>query len=526
MKRHPQHIQKLIKKMKSNDTKQKQQKISGKLKHTISIHLYENEKMIIDLLGTSQDVVMTKFTIKLHNDDKLNALIVAIDGTVDETVKREHILKQLQNHPLESLPDENLDQIQDRLSTKHIVTETDLEKAVDLVLKSHIFMMVDGYNKGLLIIADGFEIRAVAEPETERSVRGARDGFIEAIGVNLSLIRRRIRHPSLRFETVNIGEYTQTDVVIAYIKDIADPNLVERIKKRIQAIKVDDINNSGDIEQYIEDHPYSLFPTIGNTERPDRASAMLMEGRVVILVNGDPVTLIAPMLFVEAFMNIEDYNSRPYYSTFIRLMRFTAFLVSIVLPALYISALNFNKALIPTDLMVPLIQARETVPFPLALEVIICILMFEVVREAGVRLPQQIGTAISIVGPLILGDVAVTAGLIGAPTIIIVSLSYIASFMIAPIADVTALVRIYFFAVASIFGSYGLTMALLGLLTHMVSLTSIGIPYMLPFSPIQFKDFKDTLVRLPTRLIKYRPRSIPKRRYKRIKSVPHTGGKK
>lgn len=230
-----------------------------------------------------------------------------------------------------------------------------------------------------------------------------------------------------------------------------------------------------------------------------------MEGRIAVFIDGNPVSLIVPYLFIENFMNVEDYNSRPYYSSFIRLMRFFAFFISITLPALYISTLNFNKALIPSDIIVPLIQARETVPFPLALEVIMIILMFEVVREAGVRLPQQIGTAVSIVGPLILGDVAVSAGLIGAPTIVIVSLSYIAAFVITPIADVTALLRIGLFIASSIFGSYGLCIALLALLTHMVSLTSLGVPYMAPFSPTHFRDWKDSFVRFPTRLLKRRP---------------------
>lgn len=521
----PNNIEKLIKKLKTKNTKQEQRSNENK-KHPFSEDLRKNEKTITEWLGSSQDVMMTKFTIKLKNEEKLDAMLLAIEGTVDEAVKREDILKQLQNHYLESLPNENLDQVQDRLSAKHIKTETDILKAVNDVLKSHILLMVDGYSKGLLITADGFEIRSVTEPETERTVRGPREGFIEALGVNLSLIRRRIRHPSLRFETINVGVYTETEVTIGFVKDIADPHIVDLVKKRIQAIKVDSINNSGDIEQLIEDHPYSIFPTIGNTERPDKAAAMLMEGRVIIFVNGDPVALITPFLFVESFMNIADYNSRPFYSTLVRLLRFASFLISIILPALYISALNFNKALIPSDLIVPLIQARETVPFPLAMEIIVSILMFEVVREAGVRLPQQIGTAVSIVGPLILGEVAVSAGLIGPPTIIIVSLSYIASFVIPTIADVTALVRIYLFIIASVFGSYGLCMGLLGLLTHMVSLTSLGIPYMAPFSPIKFNDFKDTLIRIPTRLIKSRPKSIPKRRYKRIHSVPDTGEKK
>lgn len=525
MKGQSQHILKLLKKLKAfaSVSQKDNQQTDQKKALLISKHLNRNEKMIKDMLGDSQDLMITKFTIKVKDHQSLDAMIVAIDGIVDEQVKRDSVLKQLQNHQLDSKPNKNLEQIQNLLSVKHILPENDLQKAIEYILKSHLLILIEGYQTGLLITADGFEIRAVTEPETERTVRGPREGFIESLSVNLTLVRRRIRHPSLRFDTHTVGNYTKTDVTIAYIEDIADPKLVNRIKKRIQDIEVDEINNSGDIEQFIEDHPFSIFPTIGNTERPDKVSTMLMEGRVVIFVSGDPVALIAPYLFVESFMNIEDYNSRPFYSTLIRLLRFGAFLISIVTPALYISAINFNKALIPSDLIVPIIEARETVPFPLAMEVLISFAMFEVVREAGVRLPQQVGTAVSIVGPLILGDVAVTAGLIGAPTIIVVSLSYIAAFVISTIADVTSLLRIYLFIAASLFGTFGLCMGLLGLLTHMVSLTSIGIPYLSPLSPIHFKDLKDTFVRLPSKWLKTRPESIPMKRRRRIWSLPDTG---
>ena len=180
MKRRPNHIQKLIKQIKS---KSSQQNASKHIKQPFSVDLRENEKAIKEWLGSSQDVLMTKFTIKLQTGDKLDAMMVAIDGTVDEAVKREDILKQLQNHPLETLPNHNLDQIQDRLSAKHIVTETDMPKAINHILKSHILLIINGYNKGLLITADGFEIRSITEPETERLVRGPREGFIESIGV-------------------------------------------------------------------------------------------------------------------------------------------------------------------------------------------------------------------------------------------------------------------------------------------------------------------------------------------------------
>lgn len=490
-----------------------------------STDIRKNEKMLSEQLGTSQDVMLTKFKIKLHNSDDVDAMLVAIDGLVDEEVKRNNVIKPLIEPPLEKDPSKDLASIRERLAVKSAVIEGDPEKVLQKVLKAQAFLLIDGLSEGLLISIEGFEIRSIEEPETEQIVRGSREGFIESLSVNLSMVRRRIASPSLRFETMEIGEYSQTDVTIAYIKDIVDPKIVHEVKSRICQIKVDNINSSGDIEQLIEDHPYSIFPTIGNTERPDKVSRLLMHGRVVIFVDGDPICLYAPFLFVESMKNIEDYISRPYYTSFIRLIRFFSFALSITLPALYISAVNFNKALIPSSLIVPLTVARESVPFPLALEVMIMIIMFEVVREAGVRLPKQVGTAVTIVGPLILGDVAVSTSLVGAPTVIIVSISFIAAFVITPIADVTALLRIALFGATCLFGSYGLTMMLLAVFTHMVSLTSLGIPYMAPFSPFHFRDWKDALIRFPTKVIKRRSESIPNLRSKKIDSIPDSEDK-
>src|SRR5699024_8820722 len=367
-----------------------------------STDIRKNEKMLSEQLGTSQDVMLTKFKIKLHNSDDVDAMLVAIDGLVDEEVKRNNVIKPLIEPPLEKDPSKDLASIRERLAVKSAVIEGDPEKVLQKVLKAQAFLLIDGLSEGLLISIEGFEIRSIEEPETEQIVRGSREGFIESLSVNLSMVRRRIASPSLRYETMEIGEYSQTDDTIAYITDIVDHKIVHEVKSKICQIKVDNINSSGDIEQLIEDHPYSIFPTIGNTERPDKVSRLLMHGRVVIFVDGDPICLYAPFLFVESMKNIEDYISRPYYTSFIRLIRFFSFALSITLPALYISAVNFNKGLIPSSLIVPLTVARESVPFPLALEVMIMIIMFEVVREAGVRLPKQVGTAVTIVGPLIL----------------------------------------------------------------------------------------------------------------------------
>lgn len=513
-----------IKKMLKNFlNKKKSGPTLKKNEEPISSSLSENEKTIKEKLGTSDDVMYTRFRISVGKSQKIDALLIAVDGLVDEDLKREHILKPLQLMPLNVQPNDNLDQVQEHIQVKNIEVTTDLHDALNQVLLAKMLVLVDGYTKGLLIKGEGYEVRAIAEPTNEQTVRSSHEGFVESNGVNMSLIRRRIIDQNLRFESFELGKLTKTDVKLAYIEGLTDPRIVQRVRKRLEQIEVDAINSDGEIEQLIEDHPYSIFPTVGNTERPDKAASLLTEGRIIILTGGTPIVLFGPNLFLENFTHVEDYTSRPYYSSLIRLTRFIAFFISIFAPALYLTALNFEKNLIPSDLVVPIIQARELVPFPLVMEMLIAILLYEIVREAGVRLPQSVGSALSIVGALILGEVAASAGLIGAPTIVIVSLSYIASFVITPIADVVSLLRVILIAAASLFGSFGIVMVSLSLLTHVVSLTSFGIPYMAPFSPFYFRDWKDAFIRIPTRLLKKRPQSIPVQKRDRIESLPETG---
>jgi len=488
----------------------------------ISSNLSLNEKTIKEKLGSSDDIMFTKFNITVGDGQKINALMVAVDGLVDEDLKRENILKPLQLKSLDYKPNSNLDQVQDQMQVKNIEVTSDLHDALNQVLLAKMFVLVDGYAKGLLIKGEGYEVRAISEPTNEQTVRSSHEGFVESNGVNMSMIRRRVVDQNLRFESFELGKLTKTDVKLAYIEGLTDPGIVQRVRKRLEQIEVDAINSDGEIEQLIEDHPYSIFPTVGNTERPDKAASLLTEGRIVILTGGTPIVLFGPNLFLENFTHIEDYTSRPYYSSLVRLTRFIAFFISIFSPALYLTALNFEKNLIPSDLVVPIIQARELVPFPLVMEMLIAVLLYEIVREAGVRLPQSVGSALSIVGALILGEVAVSAGLIGAPTIVVVSLSYIASFVITPIADVVSILRVVLIAAAGVFGSFGIVMVSLGLLTHGVMLTSFGVPYMAPFSPFYFRDWKDAFIRIPTRLLKRRPKSIPMQKRDRITSVPET----
>jgi spore germination protein KA len=491
----------------------------GRAVQTVSPDLARNKEYIRSLLGTSDDIIIHEIRLLVDNGGYIEALLVGIDGLMDESAISENVLQPLLEKPFEARAD-LLRQINQRLYLKKYTIMTDLHQALMDVLNASALLLVNGLPVGWNLKAEGYVVRPISEPPTEVVVKGPREGFVESIVTNATLLRRRLRHPALRFESMIIGEYTKSNIMIAYIEGIAEPELVKRLKSRLSEIKTDSILSSGEIEQMLEDSAFTIFPTIGNTERPDRAAAMMLEGRIVMFVEGDPVALIAPYLFIQSLQNQEDYSSRPYYATFVRLMRFIAFLLSVTLPSLYVMAVNFHKEIIPSELIVSLAESRQRVPFPLVMELFGLVIIFEVVREAGVRMPRAIGQAVSIVGALILGQVSVQAGFIGAPTIIIVALSTISSFMITPIADATAILRLLFIIPTSIFGFYGFLGFGLALLTHMVSLTSLGVPYMAPFAPFHLRDWKDSFVRFPFWRLRERPQSIPSLREKRIEKLP------
>jgi spore germination protein KA len=492
---------------------------SGTMPIPISRNIEQNEQKIHSILGTSPDLLLRKFNLELKTGKVLSGLSLSIDGLIDTRAIGKEILEPLLKEPLDN-PGTGLDQILGRIYGKKAFIETDLRQGIENVLNGAFLLIFDGYDQGIAVYAEKFNLRSPDEPPSETIVKGSREGFIESTGDNMAMIRRRIRSPGLRFESFLVGEVSGTKVTLCYMEGIVEPEFLDRVRERIKQIKVDGFEGGGQIEQYLEDSPYTPFPTIGNTERPDRVTMMLLEGRTVILIEGTPITLIAPYLFVDAFKSVEDYNSRPFYTSFVRCLRFVSFLISILSPALFVGALDFHKSMIPSEFINSIKSERENVPFPLVMEVFLMTVLFEIVREAGIRMPRQIGQALSIVGALILGQVSVQAGLIAAPTIIVVSLAAIATFMITPITDAASILRIGLIVPTSVFGFFGLSMALLGIITHMVSLTSLGEPYMAPFAPVYFRDWKDTLIRVPLQWLRLRPDSIPHVRSSQVEEIP------
>jgi spore germination protein KA len=297
------------------------------------------------------------------------------------------------------------------LSVGDIRESDDLMEAVDGCLAGDAVFFADGFHKALVISCKGYETRSITEPQTESVIRGPREGFTENLRTNTALLRRKIRNAALTMETTTLGKRTGTAICLAYLKGVASPTLIEEIKNRLKDIDTDSILESGYIEQYIEDAPFSVFATVGSTEKPDVAAAKILEGRAAILVDGTPFVLTAPMLFVENFQMAEDYYTRILFSSLVRIVRFSAYAISLLAPAIYVALTTFHQELIPTALLFTMIAAREGIPFPAVLEAGLMVVAFEILKEAGIgcktRRPGH-----QIVGALIMGEAAVSAGLI------------------------------------------------------------------------------------------------------------------
>lgn len=480
------------------------------------------------IIGNSSDIIIRKFSFGRKRP--VQAAIVYIDGLADKALVNESILKPLMYDSRFICSDEtsetgNIYYIKTALLTAGDVKQAaSINEAVDSFLSGDVVLLVDGSKEALVISLRGWETRGIEEPKTETVVRGPREGFSETLYINTAMLRRKIKNPDFTLEALKIGIRTRTDVCIAYIKGLANPKLIKEIRRRLERINTDSILESGYIEQFIEDAPFSIFSTVANSEKPDKVAAKLMEGRAAILVDGTPFVLTVPMVFIESFQSAEDYYSRPIFASITRALRFTAYMISILAPALYVALTTFHQELIPTPLLLTMAAAHEGIPFPSVLEAGLMIAAFEILREAGVRLPRPVGQAISIVGALVIGESAVSAGLIGAPMVIVVSITALSSFVVPAQIDSGVVLRSALLILAGFMGGYGIAIGLFAVFIHLASLRSFGTPYLSPLAPHSTSGLKDTFVRAPIWTLLRRPEDIawhdPKRQDFRLKPDP------
>ncbi len=422
------------------------------------------------------DIIFHSF----HTDSSLSAVCVFCVGLSDAERIERQVLKPLAEAGGGSTT----------VSSSRLVCT--LEEASHAILNGFALLLVEGEPNGTIYALSKNIGRTTEEPAAESTVRGARDGFTEALESNLALLRMRLKIPEFKSKTITIGEYTNTKVTLAYVEGIIAPELVQEAEQRLGRLKIDSVLESHTIEEGIIDEPFSPFPQMLATERPDVVVSNLLEGRFVILVDGTPFSLVAPITLSSMLQSPEDYYQSIYISMAIRWMRYIFYIMSLLLPSAYVAITTFHQEMIPTVLLLSIARAREEIPFPALIEALIMEVSFEALREAGVRLPKQIGSAVSIVGALIIGQAATSAGIVSAPMIIIVAMTGIASFMV-PRYSASISTRLLRFPMMLLAGTLGLTGIILGiilLVIHLSSLRSFGKPYLSPIAPTSAKRLR------------------------------------
>ncbi|MBK5240218.1 spore germination protein [Clostridium sp.] len=472
-----------------------------KIEDKIELSVEKNIAYIKELLKDNSDVVFRTFNV---GDWK--AALVYVDGMADKLLLDHYVLEPLM---LCSKGIEDVKEIKDNLLAVSDMREVKkLSEGVNAALSGETLMFIDGLDCAYVIATRFWPARGIGDPSGETVIRGARDGFTETVRFNTVLVRRRIRDTRLRIKSKSIGTRSKTDVAIMYIDDIVNKEVLEELQDRIEKINIDAVFDSAYIEQLIEDNKYSPFPQIQSTERPDVVAAALYEGRVALLVDNSPFAIIVPCTLPNLFQSPDDYYQRWMHASIVRLIRMISIFISLTAPALYVAITSFNTSIIPTKLAYSIAASREGVPFPAFIEAIIMELFLALLMEAVVRLPRPIGATIGIVGGLVIGQSAVSAGIVSPIMIIIVAITAITTF-VTPNYEVTSafrLTRFLLIIASAIAGLYGIIMGLIVLLVHLVRLKSFGIPYLAPAVNVNIKDLKDMYIRVPISKLKERPK--------------------
>lgn len=518
------------------DTDKTAQELRGS-KTSISEHLSENIERIREVCGPDNvDIIIREFKIPVGRGFK--AALFFVEGLTDRQTLNLAIIQPLQLFSAEYCPEcEKREQVGTRGIVEYVIDYLlansqakrvdSLEEMIELVMTGESAILIDGVTEVIVTEVKAWENRGIQEPQSEVTIRGPREGFSEAVRYNTALLRRRIRTSALRIDPMKIGTLSETDVFVVYIEGITNKRLVDEVKRRISEIDIDYLPEAGYIEQFIEDNPWSPFPQVLATERPDRLAAALSEGQIGILVDGTPIALIMPSFITDIYESTEDYYERFLFGSARRVLRIGAVIVSLLLPAVYIALVTFHHEMIPTSLALAFASARQRVPFPALIEAFLMEIALELIREAGVRLPSPVGQTVGIVGALLLGDAAVQANLVSPIMVIVVALTALASFATPYHSGGMAirLLRFPLMLAAAAIGLYGVTAGVTAIAIHLTLLTSLGVPYLSPFLS-EPMDYKDVVVRAPIWMMRFRPRYLRPYRLRRQIPPPNIGKKR
>ena len=423
--------------------------------------------------------------------------VSCMDGLVNSLSVSQMIVEPI--FSVKNIPDDSNDYLD--MLKKSIVhcpeqnTVDTFDDAYYYLMSGFAVIVVEDCRHALVFGVQGWNKRTTDEPSNENNVKGARECFVESANDNKALLRKRLKTYHLKQKQINLGTSAKTPVVICYIDDRADKGLVSQIEKRLKQEGFNSVLDYGELLPFIDTDISSLFSCVGTTERPDVLASKLLEGRVAVMVEGTPFVMYTPYLFSDNFSSLDDYDNPPFYSSFMRILKYAAFVISVFLPGVFVAVGTFHQELIPSNMLFLIASNEATTPFSLMAEAVFVHLLYEIMREAGLRLPKNIGHAISIIGAIIIGDAAVSAGIIGAPMLIVIAATAISSYVIYPLYERLTVIRIGFIILGGVFGIYGIMLGAAMMFCNICAINPFGVAYSSPLSPLTEKSLVDVLVR-------------------------------
>lgn len=474
----------------------------------ISGNLEQDKKRLKKLLP-AEDILTFEF---ISNKGKQFQILFA-DPITDKELLGEQVVRPLSDYA----GDVSAESVKKNITSPECRTNKNLEKLAEEILAGNPVLLWDGMDEAIVVGTKKVFIRAIAEPSTDVAVKGPREGFIEDIKINTSLVRRRLKTGELKIEFLSVGKRSNTSVAVCWLEGTSRQDVVDEVKRKLGEIEIDVIPDSSYLTHFLKSRPYSLVKQIGTTEKPDIFCAKIAEGRVGILVDGSPIALTVPYLLVEDFQSSEDYFVPPYRATFTRILRLFALLVAIYLPAGYVAAQLFKLQLFPINLLLTIAGSIQGIPLSPSLEMLLVLFVLEILNEASIRMPKYVGMALSVVGALVLGETAVNAGFVSTPAIIIIAFSAIGLYAVPNLIEVTSVIRLIMLLVAGSVGTYGIILLTAFIIFYLCNTESYGTPLLAPFSPLIGHDLKDSVLKFNMKTLSIRPKTLKSQNKRRLK---------
>ncbi len=470
----------------------------------LSENLTKNLRALKQLLP-SEDIL----TYSFETADKLPCTLLYADGVVNKELLGDLVIRPLSRFSRQkegSRYELNEETLQKLLLFPELKTLKKTEDIVKEILDGNSLLLIDTLGVGFIVGAKLLPNRAVMEPPTDVAIKGPREGFIEDVKTNMALVRKRIKTPNLRFETLRVGKQSETAVTLCYLSGISNPKTVEELKEKIESLRIDAVPDSSYIATMLSPRKHSVFRTVGTTEKPDIFAAKIVEGRVGLLVDGSPIALTLPYILQEDLQSSEDYFISPFAATLFRLLRLLSLFVGILLPAFYVSAQLFKMQLLPLGLTLTIASSVREIPLSPSMEMFVVLLLLEVLKEASIRMPKYVGMALSVVGALVLGETAVSAGFLSTPAIIIVAFSGICLYTVPNFVETGSILRWLFLLVAGSVGPFGIVLLFAFTCYYLLTTDAFGAPLLAPFTPLIPHDLRDTVVKYDLPSLSKRPK--------------------